>query len=178
MIDAGRIDEALRAAGQVIDGVSVAQDGSVEIQWPASATLEQRQAGEAALAGIVAVAPLAEAKAARLADLDAWYAAAAASGVQAAGMLWDARLEAQNRVDALVTMILAAISVGAATAETPFTAYARDGEALALPAGQLMGVLLQYGQTCAALSAGYAACLAAIGATTTPEDALAVPLPA
>lgn len=75
MTDAGRIDEALRAAGHAIDGVSVAQDGSVEIQWPASATLEQRQAGEAALAGVDRRPRRRRAALAILADLNALTAA-------------------------------------------------------------------------------------------------------
>lgn len=152
-------------------------DSSIELRMPEGSTTEQIAAGEAALAAIIESAPLKNAKASKMQALDLWYLQQTQSGITVSGFILDASIESQNRIDSLVTMILAALTVGAATAETPFTAYEMNGTAIELPAGQLIGLMIQYATVLSALSGSYGACKAAIGAALTVEAVNEVPLP-
>ena len=175
MLDLSSVLEFFTEEGITVSSLSLSTEGDITVHY-ASPPTEETLLDVAAL---LAAAPwlLQEAKTNKMKSLDLWYSNKVASGITVSGITFESTIEAQNRFDAIVTMILAAISVGAATSSTPFTIYDISGTAITVPASSLMGLMLQYGQTAAVFAGQYSAFHVAVNQATTIGQVEAIPLP-
>ena len=168
----GNLQDQLKQEGYIFDGLRMDANDNITVVSSGDTTTVDARISE-----ILSQLPLKEAKATKTQLLNLWYYQQTKSGITVSSYTFDASIESQNRIDALVTMIMAAILVGAADATVPFSAYDINGAAVTLPAGQLIGLMLQYGTAVATLSGTYAACQVAISTASTLEAVEAVVIP-
>lgn len=168
------LTEAIQAAGVPIDGVADLGSGNYRIDFQAEATQEQRTQAEA----IATAFHVTDAKQARIAVLDAWYAGKVAGGVTVSGILLAADLTSQNRFDALTTLLFAALQAGVQTGSDNTTVYSPDGTAHTMTISNYLLLMLGYGQILQGFAASYSTTLKAINDATTVEGVNAAEMPA
>lgn len=173
MVELSKIHDALASASLPVVSVR-SVDSVVTAVYSRSLTAEEETTASSILSADYA---LADAKKLKILELDNWYYNLTKSGITVSGISLDATIEAQNRFDALVTSILAAISVGMANSSTPFTLYDINGNAITLPANSLMGVLLQYSQILATYSGQYSAVKVQVNNATTVGSVNSISMP-
>jgi len=121
---------------------------------------------------------LEEQKAAKIAELNSWWAAQEASGITPQGANFALGITPSD-IALLVgafNMAQTAVAVGAASADGPFTLIDTAGTPHNFTLAELTGTLLSWGQQRSQLSGAYAITKAAIAAATTDElNAVAMP---
>lgn len=114
------------------------------------------------------------AKADKLAELDAWYAATSESGVTVGALILPASIEDQNRYTALVTMEHLAVSLGQRQLTDTSGLANIDGEWQTMTVAELFGTLLQYATVVSEWSVHYADVIAQIHGAETIEEVEAI----
>ncbi len=162
------------AAHGVTADIALSPKG-VELRMPAGSTEEQTVAAQALLDAIVAAAPVEAARAARLADLDAWYVVACAQGITVNGITLAADLASQGRYGDDMTVAIGGVVLGYGSVEWEVIDAFRARHKMTAQEAATLYFFAAAGVK--ALSVKYAECAEAILAAATVEAVQEVPLP-